>query len=285
MTKPRLLPKLVLGAVALGFTPVASATPSTTYWAPSTTYVQPYLVPHITYDSYFNGEAAYPMDLGVEIGILPFEKVNVEIGLDLILPSSDSKVSNALLLNGKIGIPESAIFGGSPSASFGIFGVGFESDVTDYHAIHGMVQKTLPWGGYAAAGFYYGLGSEVLWSGSDGDVNRAGFMGALASPDIVLDLPGLKKLIFVADIQTGNNVYGAGGFGVYFYFTDAIDLLTGPVFFFDADKQPGQQSWMWTVQLDVDVTLLAPKAAAPAAAEAAPATPAAAGASMVTRPR
>ena len=49
--------KKALKALALGTllaaAPTAQATPSTTYWTPATTYVQPYLVPHITYDTYF----------------------------------------------------------------------------------------------------------------------------------------------------------------------------------------------------------------------------------------
>lgn len=250
----------------------ALATPSTTYWAPSTTYVQPYLVPHITYDTYFGkgvfagqaGSPIYPVTTGIEIGVLPWQALNLEVGFDLLLPSEDP-----LLLNAKVGTPEDTFFTGSPSLSFGIFGVGTKSDVTDYDAIHAMAQKNLPFGGYVAAGFYYGLGSKVLWSSSDGDENRAGFMGAISSPDININLPGLKKIIAVADVQTGKNVYGAGGFGLYFYFTDTIDLLTGPVFFFDDKLQPGGSSWLWTVQIDIDVTLFAPPPAPPAAAAAA----------------
>ncbi len=68
-------------------------------------------------------------------------------------------------------------------------------------------------------------------------------------------MKGLKKINFTADVQTGKNVLGAGGFGVYFYFTDTIDLLTGPVFFFDKALQPGGRRMLWTFQLDVDVPL------------------------------
>jgi len=88
-------------------------------------------------------------------------------------------------------------------------------------------------------------------------VNRSGFMGAISAPDINVNIPGLKKIVPVADIQTGKNAFGAAGFGLYFYFTDTIDLLTGPVFFFDKALQPGSSSFLWTVQLDIDVTLFA----------------------------
>lgn len=104
-------------------------------------------------------------------------------------------------------------------------------------------------------GGYYGAGTKELWVGDDGNAHRAGFMGGIAAPDINVNLPGLKKLVVVADAQTGNNVYGAAGGGVYFYFNDLVDILTGPVYFLDRAAQPGGDRWLWTVQLDVDVTI------------------------------
>ncbi len=240
----------------------AWATPSTTYWAPSTTYVQPFLVPHITYDTYFGkgvyagqaGSPIYPVTTGLTMGVLPWKELQLEVGFDLLLPSEDP-----FLFNAKLGTPEDTFFPGSPSLAIGIFGVGTKGDATNYNALHAMIQKNLPFGGYVAAGGYYGAGPKALWTSSDGHENRAGFMGAIAAPDINVNIPGLKKIVPVADIQTGKNVFGAGGFGLYFYFTDTIDLLTGPVFFFDKALQPGASSWLWTLQLDVDVTLFAPQ--------------------------
>jgi len=72
-------------------------------------------------------------------------------------------------------------------------------------------------------------------------------------PDIELGLKGLTKINFVADIQTGNNAFSAAGGGIGIYFTPAIDLITGPVFFLNKYAQPGQSTFMWTVQLDVDI--------------------------------
>jgi hypothetical protein len=99
-------------------TGAAQATPSTSYWAPSTTYVQPFLVPHITYDTYFGkgpiagtaGSPLYPIDTGIEIGILPWKQLQLEVGFDLLLPSEDP-----FLFNAKIGTPEDTFFTGSPS--------------------------------------------------------------------------------------------------------------------------------------------------------------------------
>jgi hypothetical protein len=259
---PRALARLAACA-ALAWAGIAGATPSTTYWAPSTTYVQPFLVPHVTYDTYFwegtvagqAGSPLYPIDVGLTMGVLPFEKLNLEIGFDLFLPSPDP-----LQLNAKLGAPEGAFFPGSPSLAAGIYGVGTKESSegtagTDFNIVYAMAQKNLPWGGYLAAGGYYGAGSRILWLGSDGSENRAGFMGAIAAPDWNVGLPGLRKIVLVADVQTGENVFGAGGLGAYLYFTDTISLLTGPVWFFDRDLQPGQRDLLWTVQLDVDVPL------------------------------
>ncbi|MET0211362.1 MAG: hypothetical protein ABW292_00075, partial [Vicinamibacterales bacterium] len=66
---------------------------------------------------------------------------------------------------------------------------------------------------------------------------------------------GLQKLNVVADVQTGDNVLGAWGFGSNVYFADNVSLLVGPVFFFDRDLQPGRSKYMWTAQLDVDIPL------------------------------
>jgi hypothetical protein len=206
-----------------------------------------------------NNPPVYPVTTGLTIGVLPWEKLQLEVGFDLLLPSHDP-----LLLNAKLGTPEGTFFKGSPSVAIGIFGVGTRAGATDFDILYGQVQKNLPWGGYISAGGYYGAGATALWTSSTGGVNRAGFMGAIAGPDITVGIPGLKKIVPVADVQTGKNVFAAGGGGLYFYFTDTISVLTGPVFFFDQALQPGGRSSFWTVQLDVDVPLFAPKRAAPA---------------------
>jgi hypothetical protein len=236
---------------------VALATPSTTYWAPSTASCQGWAVPHITFDTYFDkGPAAgsagapnYPTDVGLEVGFLPSEKVQAEAGFDILLPSEHPYVFNA-----KVCTPESSLFRGSPAASIGIYNVGFEDDVTDYNVAHLMFQKSFPKGGYVALGGYYG-GNETLMTNSEGDVVRSGFMFALASPDIVIGRKGLKKMNFVGDVQTGKNVLGAWGVGTNVYFASNVSLLVGPVFFLDPDIQPGGADYMWTVQLDIDVPL------------------------------
>ena len=147
--------------VALISASTSFATPSTTFWAPSTTYVQPFLVPHVTYDTYFwkgptagqAGSPVYPIDTGLTMGVLPWDRLQLEIGYDLFLPSQNPLL---FLLNAKLGTPEGTFFDGSPSLAAGIFGVGVAGKSagnlgTSYDILYGQVQKTVPWGGYLSA--------------------------------------------------------------------------------------------------------------------------------------
>lgn len=236
---------------------LAFATPSTTYWSPATASCQGRM-PHITYDTYFRkGPAAgtqgapnYPIDTGLTAGVLPFSKLQGEVGFDLLLPTN-----NPLFLNAKLCTPESSLFKGSPGLSFGIYNWGFDKDITDYNVFHVMGQKTLPGGsGYVSLGAYHAM-NKTLLTNSDGKVVQNGLMAGFFSPDIKVNAKGLKKINLAADVQTGKNILGAWGFGTYFYFTDTISLLTGPVFFLDKALQPGGKRTLWTLQLDIDIPL------------------------------
>lgn len=230
----------------------AHATPSTVWWTPATTYVQPYLVPHLTYDTYFGESGAYPIDSGLTIGILPFEKFQAEIGFDLNYPGY---TKNGLLLNAKVGVPEGAFGAWFPGISGGIYALGVKSDVSNYNILHAEVSKTLGAFGLLAVGGYYG--NDKLLVDETGAKENKGFMAAYTTPDIAVGLPGLTKLNFFADLQTGKSAFGAWGLGIGVYFTPAIDLLAGPVFFLNEKVQPGQSKVMWSLQVDVDVELLA----------------------------
>jgi hypothetical protein len=229
----------------------AGATPSTTYWAPSTASIQPFGVLHGTYDTYF-GASEYPVDVGLTLGVLPLDKVQLEVGFDLFFPTADADgkaLAFPIQLNAKIGTPEDALFKGSPGIGVGIYGLGFEKDVNNYDVLYGVIGKTFPVVGTLAVGGYYGL-TKSLFLDKDMKEARAGLLASWTSQPI--KLPVIDHILLCADVQTGNNVAGAGGGGIYIYFTPAIDILTGPVFFFEKEKAGGE-SWLWTVQLDVDI--------------------------------
>jgi len=249
-----------LAVASIALVPTAAfATPSTTYWAPSVATCQGKYVPHITYDTYYGkgipppnaGAPAYPIDTGLTMGILPWDKFQAEVGYDVLLPSSDPVF---FFLNAKLCTPESSLFKGSPAISVGIYNVGFKKDITDYNVVHLMFQKTLPVGGYIAAGLYHGM-SDVLFRNSDGDVKKTGAIVGWSSPDIKVGLKGLEKITLIADIQTGKNILGGGGFGADIYFNDYIALIVGPVWYTDSNLQPGGAKHLWTTQIDIDIPL------------------------------
>ena len=164
-----MMKKLVLAAVLLATTG-AYATPTTTFWAPSTTGIQPFLTPHITYDTYFwkgtaagqAGSPVYPVTTGLTMGVLPWDNLQLELGFDLLLPSSDP-----FLFNAKLGVPEDKLFPFQPSFAVGIQGVGTKQSTattlgTDYNMLYAQLQHTIPSvGGYVSVGGYYGLQDKL----------------------------------------------------------------------------------------------------------------------------
>jgi hypothetical protein len=243
-----------VAALLLAAASAAHATPSTTFWTPATIYTQPLGVPHLTYDTYFAESGAMPIDLGLTAGVLGLPYLQAEAGFDAFYRGS---TRDLLQLNGKVTLPEGVLAAWAPGLSLGIANAGFKKDVSDYDLLHLTIGKTTPLG-LVGVGGYYGAGSSLLWSGSDGTVRRSGFMASWVSPDVNVNLPGLQKVVLLADVATGKNWLGGVGGGIGLYFNSAIDVLTGPVYFFDknAYRAPYGTDWMWTVQLDVDVELI-----------------------------
>ncbi len=248
MTKPL---NALAAAAALAAAGAASATPSTTVWTPATTYTQPYLVPHLTYDTYVAEKGMLQNTYGGTMGVLPGSTIQGEVGFDVFYPGF---TGDYLQLNGKITIPENLLGVWSPALSVGIANAGFDGGVSDYDLLHATLGKTLPFGTVGLGG-YYGAGSALLWTGSDAKVNRAGFMASYVSPDLKIGLPGLEKVVLSADYASGTNWFGAVAAAASFYFTSNVSLLTGPVYFLDGDlyKAAYKTDFMWTAQLDVDI--------------------------------
>jgi hypothetical protein len=238
---------------ALVWSSIASATPSTTYWTPATMDIQPFGILHIGMDNYFtvfkkaeDGGGNFPTDVGLTMGVLPFEKLQMEIGVDLLESSDDPWYFNA-----KLGTPEDSLFKWSPGLSVGVFNVGTKKDVTDQNVFYGMIGKTIPYVGRFTAGPY--IGSDKVLVDGKGNKENKGFMigfdrGFLPAKDS--EGNEYKKIVLAADYASGKNVIGGGGAGVYYYFTKDISLLTGPVWFNDTAING---KWKWTLQLDINV--------------------------------
>lgn len=249
----RILTMCIIALILM--TGIVNATPSTTYWTPMTMDIQPYGVLHIGVDNYFtvfrkaaDGGGSFPTDFGLTMGVLPFEKVQMEIGFDL-LESSDYP----LYFNAKIGAPEDALFKGAPALQLGIFNVGTKSNVTNQNIVHAVFGKTIPGLGRLTAGPY--IGNKKVLVDKHGNKENTGFMVSFDRGFMpVKDKAGneYNKLVFAADYASGKNAIGAGGFGLYYFFTKDISLLTGPVFF---NEQAINGKWKWTIQLDINLPI------------------------------
>ncbi len=239
---------------------VAHATPSTTYWTPMTMDIQPYGVLHIGVDNYFTvlgtdggSVRSFSPDVGLTTGVLPFEKLQMEVGIDYL-----GGADYPWFFNAKIGSPEDVWFKGQPALEFAIFNVGTKtsgSSRTDQDVAYMVIGKTINPIGRFSIGPY--IGNHAALISSDGDYNNTGVMVAFDHGFIpVKDKDGnvdYNKLVFAADYASGKNAIGGGGFGLYYYFTKDISLLTGPVWFND---QGINGKWKWTVQLDINLPKL-----------------------------
>src|SRR3990172_4615353 len=113
---------LAAGAICLS-SGAAYATPTTHIWTPSTD-VQAYGVFHLTSDIYIPVDkptGARPgtiTNLGLTTGVLPFEKINAEVGFDHI------EGAYPFFLNAKVGVPEGAFGEYYPAFAVGGFGFG-----------------------------------------------------------------------------------------------------------------------------------------------------------------
>ncbi len=251
--------KFIAGAVLLTFlgSGLARATPSSTFWTPMTPDIQPYGVLHIGIDNYFTvftkaneGAGSFPTDAGLTIGILPFEKLQMEVGVDFLQPSDYPWYFNA-----KMGFLEGTLFKGAPALQLGIFNVGTESGVTNQDIGYLVIGKTLPGiGGRLSAGPY--LGNSSVLVNSAGKAANTGYMAAFDHGFVpVKDRSSNEydKIVFAADYASGDNIIGGGGFGLYYYFTRDISLLTGPTWFNNSDLNG---KWKWTIQLNIDTPQL-----------------------------
>lgn len=259
-------------AAGLSVSSVASATPSTAFWTPATVETQPYLVPHLTYDTWFGEAGALQIDAGLTVGVLSLRYLEVEVGVDFLFPtvtpSGQLGAFDFAQLNARATVPEGADGEGSPGFSVGISKVGFRRDVSTYDLLHATLAKTTPAGTFGI-GAYYGLGSASLWTFHEGET-RGGLMASWISKRVQVGLPGLQEIDLRVDLAAGRNWMGGLAGGVGLHFTKSVQLRTGAVLFADWDyyQRLGLTGWLWSLQLDVDIPLFEPRAAEPPPASA-----------------
>jgi hypothetical protein len=158
-------------------------------------------------------------------------------------------------------LPEHAFASWMPGISVGASHLGFETGVSDYDLVYATVGESTRFG-YFAVGMYQGVGTRRLWITTEGQ-EAGGYMAAWVSPDLRIGAAGLDRIVFMADMATGMNWFAASGVAIGLYFTPAIAIRTGPVFFGEREYYEGLGIgwWVWSVQLDVDVDLRRPRGA------------------------
>ena len=137
------------------------STPSTQIWIPSTDF-QKWKTMHLGIDNYIrtskiNGvRGARMYDIVLTTGLLPFEKFQGEIGIDFLSMGDNVYDNYPFYLNAKIGMPEDAMFKGSPAIALGANNFGFKKDFTNYNIVYGVIARTIPIIGRISAGYYTG---------------------------------------------------------------------------------------------------------------------------------
>jgi len=243
---------LLAAALTLICSSMALATPSGQIWIPSTD-AKGFTEVNISIDNYirFSGnENAGPnyYNAGVTVGVLPFEKFKLEVGVDFLTDGNGSiGAHHPIYFNFKGAIPEDAFFKGMPALAAGMYGLGTydhgaSGGNTTSNIAYGLVAKTLPVvgrftvGGYHAAEKNFGKNTNA---------------GVLASWDRTMSEIS-DKLWLGVDYMSGNNAYGALSAGASWAFTPHISVLVGANVY-----NPGQDTLYggkptFTTQLDIN---------------------------------
>lgn len=226
----------------------ALATPSTQIWIPSTD-VQPFGKFHLGIDSYTraqeneNGDRPHVYDFGLTTGVLPFEKIQMEAGFDLITNGDSTADDHPLYFNAKLGTPEGSLFTGSPALAVGGFAFGTEKDVTDADIVYGLAAKTIPVIGRLSAGYY--VGNSAVLNDADGENDNH---GVLLSWDRTMSEIS-DKLWAAVDYQGGGNAFGALNFGVSWAFSPNVSVIFG-YDIYNENATGGEDTF--TTQLDIN---------------------------------
>ena len=248
---------LKLVAVAAALVAVASssamATPSTQIWIPSTD-VQAYKTVHLGIDNYLRTERKDDgsrdpnlYDLGLTAGVLPFEKVQLEVGVDYMAYGT-AYDNYPLYLNAKLGTPENSLFKNSPALAIGGYNFGTNSNSgsalrTDQNIVYALAAKTLPVVGRLSVGYFTG-NDKVLLDENGKKQND----GILLSWDRTISEIS-DNLWAAVDYQGGNSAMGALSFGVAWSFSKNVSLIVG-YDIYNNDKIAGKNTF--TTQLDIN---------------------------------
>lgn len=232
----------------------ASATPSTQIWIPSAD-VQPYKTVHLNFDTYLragtndDGSRTAPVVvIGPTVGILPFPKIQAEVGFDVISAGGNLD-KYPLYFHGKLGTPEDSLFKLSPAIAAGMYNIGTKSGdarkgepATDQNIAYALVARTIPVIGRLSAGYFTGNKKVLLDENGNSDEK-----GVLLSWDRTMTEIS-DKLWLAVDYQGSNSALGALNFGASWAFAKNVSVILGYDIY--NEKKTGGEN---TVTLQVDI--------------------------------
>jgi len=242
--------KRLIAAAMFCLAPLAAnATPSTQIWIPSTD-IQKYKSVHLNVDNYVAAEKetngiwkAPSFVIGPTVGMLPYEKVQAEAGVDVIKAGVPAD-SYPVYLHAKAGTPEDAAFAGSPAFALGGYNFGLKTDITDQNIVYGLAAKNLSKFGRVSAGYYSG-NDKVLLDEKGAKANT----GLLLSWDRTISEVS-DKLWAAVDYQGGDSAMGALSFGLSWAFAPNTSMIFG-YDVYNNSKIAGANTF--TVQLDINL--------------------------------
>jgi len=246
----------------------ALATPSTQIWIPSTD-IQPFKTFHLGIDNYFRASGvpkatttatrdANVMDIGPTVGILPFEKLQMEVGFDYLVIANDPNDNHPWSGNFKIGTPEDSLFKFSPAIAVGMYNIGpsqpaaIAPGVTaGQNIVYALVAKTIPAMGPVpslgrlSGGYYHGSKTALI---DANNFSKGANDGVLLSWDRTMSEIS-DKLWMAVDYMGGNNVDGSVNFGVSWAFAKNVSVIFG----YDIYKEKSLAgNNTFTTQLDIN---------------------------------
>jgi hypothetical protein len=244
----------VMMSLVLLCSAAAFATPSTQIWIPSTD-IQPFKKVHFGFDQYIK---ARPIDEtsrepnvinnGITAGVLPFEKVQMEVGIDMRHYGVEPYDSAPVYFNAKLGVPEDGLFTYSPAIAVGGYDFGtkkYAADAgwgSDYNIVYGLLAKTIGKAGRFSVGYYQGNDKLLL------DKNgKADETGVLASWDRTIAEIS-DKLWLAVDYMGGENAYSALSYGFAWKFAPNVGVIFGMDKYNNENYKP-----TYTVQVDIDL--------------------------------
>jgi hypothetical protein len=217
--------QLLLTAMGLFMTiSMTMATPSTIIWIPSVDF-QGFKSWHLGFDNYIrmqkvNGvRGAGIFDMGVTTGISPFKNVQAEVGVDYLSMGDNIYDDHPIYFNGKIGMPEGAMFSHSPAIAIGAYNFGLKSNLTNYNIIYGVIGETIPVVGRIELGYYTGNAKLLV-----DEVSAKSNSGIIASWDRTMTEIS-DKLWFAVDYQSGKNYLGALNAGFSWSFSKNVSMI------------------------------------------------------------